>query len=65
MVCAAVEGRAALAGGEDGVPDEDVRDCDLSLADGLGMGSHWWAGVGFEGSKGGAFMLLLGIDATG
>ena len=38
---------------------------DLSFADVDGTGSHWCAGVGFAGSSGGAFMLLLGIEATG
>ena len=52
-------------GGEDGVPLEEVLDADLSLAEDAGTGNHWCAGVGLEGSSGGAFIMLLGIDATG
>ncbi len=40
-MCAAAEGKAALAGGDDGVPDEDVLACDFNLAEELGIGSHW------------------------
>lgn len=47
------------------MPDAEVLDADLSRAEEEGIGSHWWAGVGFEGSRGGAFILLLGIEATG
>ena len=48
-----------------GVPDEDVLEVDRSLADDEGTGSHWCAGVGFEGSRGGAFILFFGIVTTG
>ena len=47
------------------MPDAEVFDADFSLAEVDGIGSHWWAGVGFEGSRGGAFRLLFGIEATG
>ena len=50
------------SGAEVGVPLEEAE---RSLAEAAGIGSHWWAGVGFAGSKGGAFMLLFGIVATG
>jgi len=52
-------------GGEDGVPVAEVFDDVFNLADEAGTGSHWWAGVGFDGSRGGAFMMFFGIDATG
>jgi hypothetical protein len=52
-------------GGELGVPLEEVIDADLSFADAEGMGSQLWPGVGFEGSRGGALRLFLGMDATG
>lgn len=51
--------------GDDGVPDADVFEADLSFAEVAGMGSHWCPGVGFEESSGGAFKMLFGIDATG
>jgi len=47
------------------VPLEEVLDADFSFADDEGTGSQLWAGVGLEGSSGGAFILLFGIDATG
>lgn len=47
------------------MPDAEVLEDDLSRAEDEGTGSHWWAGVGFEGSRGGAFILLFGTEATG
>ena len=44
---------------------EEVLDADLSFAEEDGTGSHWCAGVGFDGFRGGAFKLLFGIEATG
>ena len=40
MVCAAEDAMTALPGGDEGVPEDDVRDCDLSFADDDGIGSH-------------------------
>lgn len=57
MVCAADV--MDVLGGEVG-----VLDADFSFADTDGIGSHWWAVVGCDGSSGGALMLLLGIDWT-
>lgn len=65
MVCAAVEAMIDCCGGEVGVPVDDVLDTDRSLAEVDGTGSHLWAGVGLEGSRGGARMMFFGIDATG
>lgn len=65
MVCAAEDANVECSGGEVGVPLEETFDVDLNFADDDGTGSHWCAGVGFEGSRGGAFMLLLGMEATG
>lgn len=48
-----------------GVPLLDVGPAVLSLAEAAGTGSQLWAGVGFAGSKGGAFRLFLGTDTTG
>lgn len=47
------------------MPEDEVLEADFSLAEDAGMGSHWCAGVGLDGSRGGAFMMLFGIDATG
>ena len=47
------------------MPVDDVFEADLSFAVDAGTGSHWCAVVGFEGSNGGAFILLLGMDMTG
>lgn len=65
MVCAAADAIMDCAGGEIGVPVEDVLETERSLAEAEGTGSHWCAGVGLDESSGGAFMILLGIDATG
>ena len=40
-------------------------DADLSLADDAGIGRKAWAGEGLAGSRGGAFKVDFGIDATG
>lgn len=47
------------------MPVDDVLETDRSLADVDGIGSHWWAGVGLEGSSGGALIIFFGIEATG
>jgi len=65
MVCAAEEAMTECGRGDDGVPVADVLDAVLSLAEAAGTGSHSCPGVGFEGSSGGAFVMLFGIDATG
>ena len=65
MVCAAEEAMVEPGGGDIGVPLDEVKELDLSFAVVDGTGSHWWAGVGCAGSRGGAFMLLFGIVATG
>lgn len=52
-------------GGDCGVPVAEVFDDVFSLAEEAGTGSHWCAGVGLVVSSGGAFIILLGIDATG
>ena len=65
MVCAAEEAMVEYSGGEVGVPLEEVLDVDFSFADDEGTGSQLCAAVGWEGSRGGAFMLLFGMDATG
>ena len=54
-----------LLGGDEGVPEDDVLEPDFSLADVEGIGSQLCAGVGADGFKGGAFILLFGMDATG
>lgn len=40
-------------------------EADLSLAEIAGTGKKAWAGEGFAGSRGGAFMLDLGIEDIG
>jgi hypothetical protein len=65
MECAAAEGIAELEGGEVGVPEADVPDEDLSLAEAGGTGSHAWPGLGFDGSNGGALRIFLGMALTG
>ena len=65
MVCAADDAMTDWPEGDEGVPVEEVFEADFSLAEVAGTGSHWCAGVGFDGSRGGAFMMFLGMDATG
>ena len=47
------------------MPVAEVLDAVFNLADEAGIGSHWCPGVGFDGSRGGAFMILLGTDDIG
>ena len=53
------------SGGDEGVPLSDVVEEDFNFAEEEGTGSQPWAGVGFAGSRGGAFRLLFGIEDTG
>ena len=64
VVCAAVEGKVC-SGGDIGVPLADVCPPGLIFADAEGIGNQLWAGVGFAGSRGGAFRLFLGTEDTG
>lgn len=66
-MCAAADGSVDCGGGEVGVPDADneLPLAERSLADAEGIGRNWCPGEGLAGSRGGAFRLFLGIDATG
>ena len=65
MVCAAEEAITVCSGGDAGVPLLEVVVADFSFADEDGTGRKACAGVGFAGSRGGAFRLFLGTDAAG
>jgi hypothetical protein len=45
--------------------DIAVPPVDFNLAEDEGTGSQLWAGVGFAGSRGGAFRLFFGTDDAG
>jgi len=65
VVWAAADGKVEYSVGETGVPVLDVVAEDFSFAELEGTGSQLCAGVGFAGSRGGAFRLFLGTEATG
>jgi hypothetical protein len=64
VLCDAADGNVDCVGGDIGVPEE-LTEPDRSFALWLGTGSHWCASVGFAGSRGGAFKLFFGMEATG
>jgi len=67
IVCAAVDGLAAYSVGPVGIPwaFTGVLEAAFNFAEDAGTGRKTWAGVGFAGSRGGAFILDFGIDAMG
>lgn len=60
-----MDGVAAYSDGEVGIPVPVVPEVDFSFADDDGTGSQACAGVGFAGSRGGAFRLFFGTEAAG
>ena len=64
MECEAADGKALYSDADSGVP-VDVAFEVLSFAEDEGTGSQACAVVGCAGSRGGAFILFLGIDEMG
>lgn len=64
-MCGEVGGAIALSEDMGGMADIEVPPADFNFAEDEGTGSQLWAGVGFAGSRGGAFRLFFGTDDAG